>query len=1533
MNNHGLFALESGDQICVDGRAYTVEKLIYPGARSYVYLCHDVHGQALCIKEHFTTDSHRSRMRDEVDKSEYNMRNEVDKSEYNALIHDPEEKAEIVKQMQVARGFANAFKEGCPQGAFLPFAYDAELLTEVMCTAACKTVYEQVAEWEKTGLPPLRRVQETAQILETLLSGLGKAHEKGFLHGDLSGGNVMVAEFASVRVAFLIDLTSSIPLNGAFIPDRAGSEGFVDPHCAYAEKKIDLFAAGALIKFMLTGDKSDADLSDDYNIEQLLKDLDLPFGVKMKLTEVIKRACSIDTDVFADCAQMQAQVKILQEITERRGVHRERLVEMSIDYFCRQFEAIYKGTFDSDLLPETDREILSTHTLLVSDGGAGKTSLLFDAYRQQVEQLKRDATSAVPIYLSLAQFEEAQGWEFYIENSILRDYLKLPATEENRTELIRLFREESYVLYLDSLNEGIDTDRIGREIKTLMDDTQLRICVASRTEQVGWSCSDAFQIVRVKPLSEDAVQRKLSEYGLQPVYGRLLGTLSVPMWLSMYVQLRLKTNDAVVTPGDLLQKHHEHLLYVFYKADHKKEWRQIHKKVLDDLLPVFATEISRMYFTQNAAEAALKTVQQLGEIATILEPQGKNPEKVVLDMLVDAGILRRIDEKSLIFSHQRFLEFYVAKYIHGQMVNGQLPNILCEGIISSGIAQFLGDLFGEYNYDKKRDCLGDASPIEQWLHDRMCGRNDRKAQLCIRNLIDTMRYARKGMISGDYSDLDLSLVNFYDCCIPGSNFVNTSGIEKKTFCHCGHQQHVDEIAILRAFRRVVTAACGEKTIYFWDILTGEITDQIQHNENIHLFRISADEQLLMLCTMGRVSVYRIEDGTKVGDLQVYTPEDSSLHTKERRKVLVDFYKDGRILCSCGPNGEDQVVLWDINTKNSEILLDLSKGYTKASDGYTQCSALSADHRILYAVSNREELTMWDLLRRKPKSESFWVFSKLEAFTISPNKKYAGMLTEDKMLLLMDLSTGAIEKVCGSIENDSCGRIRESNLIYATNDQLLWGGNWNLSGYKFETKKVIQFAVPQISAFAINKETIVFADVSGKIRIGNIDEQRVVSSFEWGGHTDWCSLHDTIPHVYDGGIARIVGKINQVQTYSENGVSTITAYGNHSDCFDKNYHICLETNTDELVIRDLRTGSVVTRVPYDSLCIAYDDAGKVIFNEQSDFQWARYYEAEKKLIVNYWVGLTRIFDFNTKIWKPIGEWDQEIAFALKQCEINDREALCEGLLDIAFRTYLLGAYIVRATYDGRIQIWNLQGEKEMDVYAHNERVERIYEIPGSTFFASEDAEWRCIWDLETFRMIKIKREGSLISAANILGILPREVAEAQGFNLQGNSFRLPQSGESNLVVYGEAVEDYILLACAERDSTPSQREVSNSGRIVVYYDDPENTKHYHSYIRVYDTATGIRLHNYDLLRARPLPLENDLVEFTNYFVNISLSESQLAVAFADGCVLVYDLLAKHDKVNFVWHATDVYDLSDCYFGGIQMANELKTILNHQGAIVE
>ena len=823
--------------------SYYVEECIASGGQALLYKCKNSVGHPYCIKEYYPFDAIRNEESD-------------DKEIIPFCGWD-----DIRNGLQISQKLARSFAPTSHQAFFLPIDADDERMVEVMpyATNDCCTLGECVARWDsECNVSSETRIKKAVQIIDSFLTVLVKLHEftgennefQGLVHRDINPDNILWAENDDqTGVAFPIDFSCCSEKDGNNSDCKSFSPGYSHPYLTDVSIQVDLYGVAAVLVFLTKGseisdmfeDLNLPDLTDEWTIWKIIETLDIPTGVKRKLGKIIQKATTLDeNEQYSSAYEMREDIKVLKEVVENSGIHREVLLDGSRSMLSN----LQVQKLDPELFPEAlditkvpvSKDILIPHPkskiplpvtqriypnfvdsigihncMLVGEGGYGKTSRLVNEWADFLQKVETDENhlSSIPLYIELQGFD---GTKAYIQDYILDKYIKETnaAREDARKKLRQLFETGEFLLLLDGVNEAINASALGSEVLALSKLSGVKVCIASRYKPE-WVWLKDYRTFTLQKLDERTVRTKLQKHGFPVPSARLNETLRQPMILDKY--LRLEKRTSVQSPGEIL---HDSIMHIEHKPEELgQELKQqlIRKFAVEAALPLLAHHIDQMVFSFTAAYSVLsqyckefredlfqKIGAYMGEFVT--EP--------ILNTLLDVGVICGAENDQYRFVHENYLDLFHAEYWKEQMLHGYFP----KSKLKISVMQYIGDLLREYN-----TTANGKSIIEKLLHEYLTEKHDDESKYAIKILVEIMKQARNKKISACFDRLDLSMVDFDGCDLQGSSFVGTI-ISGASFCLNYNQpvavSFVNDNRIARQILgcpvEVLNITTGEKTV-------------------------------------------------------------------------------------------------------------------------------------------------------------------------------------------------------------------------------------------------------------------------------------------------------------------------------------------------------------------------------------------------------------------------------------------------------------------------------------------------------------------------------------------------------------------------------------------------------------------------------------------------------------------------------------------------------------------------------------------------
>ena len=1400
---------------------------------------------------------------------------------------------DYVMEFLESEKLAQTVAEYSHQTLFAATAVDQnrQIALSLKAPSGSRTIEKIIEDWEieppQSANPRYKdmgKLIHALDIVKSILGALDAWHSAGVLHLDVCAKNVLWCEAKDRGVAYLLDMSSCKKIGFQPIHGIWSNNGYAAPELfdgVQLTPAADIYSVGSLL-FYLCGGKTvlfNETLPDlpgflNGNVEDLLSRLAIYPGCKHQLRELLIRATNRLDDHYESAEEMMEDIQKLQETISGSGVSRYVLLNGSANYFQKHFSQIYPFGVNQDLLPEIEGT-MGRHTILLGEGGSGKSTLIYENFRRHLDDVTHDFTAPLPLYIPLAAFDPTkENWSTYITDYILSNYCNLGADEENRQKLYTILGSGRYKVYLDGINESLSSFRLGEQIAKLVNYSNVEICIASRHADFDWPCLAHFETAKTQPLSDERIHRILDKISMS-ASGRLIGVLRNPMMLSLYLTITTGREN-IQSAGEILLTYHQRLVNEYKQGYHRQEDQEFYEQIILNILPKAAYTLGKIHFSGNEFTAAL-------------DGMGINSRKT-LDALCSSGLIRKTEGMTIFqdayyqFSHQNILEWNIARYVQLSMEaadEDNLPNCLSKQFLSDLILDFLGDLLGEHKAEG-------SSKIEAWLQDHTATLSSEEARMVNRNLIEAMKRARSGNLSANFSELDLSLVNFYDCAVK-ADFTEAT-VADSSFLRPGHKKQIDAMLFLPEKNWIATASRREKRICFWDTTTGREMWHLDCKSPVTSMILSENQKKLVIHhRWAEITV--VDMDTLISEHKQMMGNENSFNIHSERHIEVRFYDNDSILCNTDYNSEGHLLLWNLDQGTSERLIDLRKGFEKFPEAEIVDYCYLPNKNRLFCLSSEGELVTWNLKRRCTAGESLLIRKKhTDSMYVTPDGKWASLWAwENRAFQIVNLKTGEVTLLDSMY---GCDHVKPE--IAATGNFFVFGTDKGLMVYDTRTNTQTLYHTPPVTALTISEAQIAFADKWCNVRIGSTTDAQVSHRFNCGYENE--NPVPTEVHWFDHGLVK-KDRRDHVLVMTKKGVRKLPMERCFQSFLDGNFCIWLQAKDDgrhTLHVSDLRTGEAIVTAPWTPECTATNTSGDVVFSERCDLKWARYYLTQGKIVICYSIGLVKIYDIARNDWLELPSWSQEIT-QLIQC-IPIPFIVKRTLPDITNRSAAAENCVLIGTSNGHIQFWDLDGVCQKD-YAAHDQITSIAPIDDTGYWISEGKDGsRCVWNAQTMQLIDRSFEHCYNGWDEI----------------------------DDLLLYKECFEDFEFISEIEIGSWEYQKKVIHTTSQMMALQNGDHG------IRIYDLRNRKYCGIVDLTFTRPDSLFEQV--FLSCDINFVFREDgrQLAVGFPDGSVRVYDT---NGAMLYDWISTDTLDISGSIFDGTRMSENLAKILHQNEAIVK
>lgn len=295
------------------------------------------------------------------------------------------------------------------------------------------------------------------------------------------------------------------------------------------------------------------------------------------------------------------------------------------------------------------------NVLLISEGGAGKSSCALDAFLFFARNYGQ--YRIIPVYLPLNRLENTENPVYHFfgaaytgttSKTVLHEYLSKS--------------KSSYLFLADGLNEIPNTDSTFRQnvIRDILDLSELpnvSVAVVSRYREPRLA---DFKQYELSGLNSDIVQSKVPDYRL--LSNEMRSLLRTPFNLCLYLNLTEQYRSGRIrTSGDLIFANINMLRDKLYKNGYRKILIDF---LFDAVLPVIAYRMcqnnawsfSYAGLTDTAAyySELLKRESTYGEACRLIQAQPELISVIFREMLLDNAIVYASDADEYSFVHEQY---------------------------------------------------------------------------------------------------------------------------------------------------------------------------------------------------------------------------------------------------------------------------------------------------------------------------------------------------------------------------------------------------------------------------------------------------------------------------------------------------------------------------------------------------------------------------------------------------------------------------------------------------------------------------------------------------------------------------------------------------------------------------------------------------------------------------------------------------------------------------------------------------------------
>ena len=295
------------------------------------------------------------------------------------------------------------------------------------------------------------------------------------------------------------------------------------------------------------------------------------------------------------------------------------------------------------------------NVLLVSEGGAGKSSCALDAFLFFARNYGRYRT--IPVYLPLNRLENTENPVYHFFGAAYTGTTSKTVLHEHLGK-----SKSSYLFLADGLNELPDTDTAFRQnvIRDILDLSELpnvSVTVISRYREIRLADFEQYEL---SDLSSEIVRSKVPDYRL--LSNDMQTLLRTPFNLCLYLNLTEQYRSGTIrTTGDLILANMDMLRDKLYKNGYRKILIDF---LFDAVLPVIAYRMCRnnvqsfsyAELTDTAAydSELLKREGAYGEACRLVQAQPELIPVIFREMILDNAIVYASAADEYSFIHEQY---------------------------------------------------------------------------------------------------------------------------------------------------------------------------------------------------------------------------------------------------------------------------------------------------------------------------------------------------------------------------------------------------------------------------------------------------------------------------------------------------------------------------------------------------------------------------------------------------------------------------------------------------------------------------------------------------------------------------------------------------------------------------------------------------------------------------------------------------------------------------------------------------------------
>ncbi len=512
------------------------------------------------------------------------------------------------------------------------------------------------------------------------------------------------------------------------------------------------------------------------------------------------------------------------------------------------------------------------NSLLIGEGGIGKTTSLLWAWKNLLKSEKMEQCKLIPLYIPLNEANSGHDGGYISQYCNEHYHFSMDIADS-------VLGDYGLLFLLDGFNEiTVGVTDVVTEIRRLCQASNKKVVLTSRYDFISTYMLENITSYEIQLLDRETITNYLHDHYVHEV-DIPYDLLATPMMLTLFTNTNLiKRKISQQIRGGLPfcdNNTKGELLYNFMLCQVGKTFDPDHiENIYISYLSLFVVSPFIAYVIEKEGKFDFPHSQLTSLIRESLQSLNEEIYEFLFEndlaslavfgpapVFKKNDLVRRIttflrntlailqeDGDNLSFRHQHFRDYFVAIHtifdIRLALWKQEMPKTMMERMIPNYISEFIGDCLQEYEVSGKHD----GSRLLENLLTASKGKKAEDIPLLINNVVNILSLARKNDLSGVvFQDVDLSRVSLnglrFSQDTRRADFFGAR-LSANTFLPQGHIEQVRGAVYSRDGSRILTA--GDTTVKEWDAITGQcLMTFVGHTNLVNSAVYSKDEKNIL----------------------------------------------------------------------------------------------------------------------------------------------------------------------------------------------------------------------------------------------------------------------------------------------------------------------------------------------------------------------------------------------------------------------------------------------------------------------------------------------------------------------------------------------------------------------------------------------------------------------------------------------------------------------------------------------------------------